>query len=63
MEEGDNVWRGVVELEKRFGRRSMGVLEVIYEDDGTDSEITKIERAPRPSCTGTSSSVRYCRAP
>jgi len=31
------------ELEKRFGRRSMGVLEVIYEDDGTDSEITKIE--------------------
>jgi len=42
-EEGDNVWRGVVELEKRFGRRSMGVLEVIYEDDGTDSEITKIE--------------------
>jgi mono/diheme cytochrome c family protein len=42
-EEGDNTWRGVVELEKRFGRRSMGVLEVIYEDDGTDSEITKIE--------------------
>jgi hypothetical protein len=41
--EGDNVWRNVIELEKRFGRRSMGVLEVIHEDDGTDSEITKVE--------------------
>jgi mono/diheme cytochrome c family protein len=42
-EEGDNVWRSVLEIEKRFGKRSMGVLEVIYEDDGTDSEITKVE--------------------
>jgi len=42
-EEGDNVWRGVLEFEKRFGKRSMGVLEVIYEDDGTDSEITEVE--------------------
>jgi mono/diheme cytochrome c family protein len=41
--EGDNVWRNVIELEKRFGRRSMGVLEVIHEDDGNDSEITKVE--------------------
>ena len=41
--EGDNVWRSVLEIEKRFGRRSMGVLEVIYEDDGQDSEITKVE--------------------
>lgn len=41
--EGDNVWRSVLELEKRFGRRSMGVLEVIYEDDGDDAEITKVE--------------------
>jgi mono/diheme cytochrome c family protein len=43
MEEGDNVWRGVIEFEKRFGKRSMGVLEVIYEDDGTDAEITEVE--------------------
>jgi mono/diheme cytochrome c family protein len=42
-EEGDNVWRTVLEIEKRFGKRSMGVLEVIYEDDGTDAEITKVE--------------------
>jgi len=42
-EEGDNVWRSVIEFEKRFGKRSMGVLEVIYEDDGTDAEITKVE--------------------
>ena len=41
--EGDNVWRGVVELEKRFGKRSMAVAEVIYEDDGEDAEITEVE--------------------
>ena len=41
--DGDNVWRNVIEIEKRFGKRSMGVLEVIHEDDGTDSEITKVE--------------------
>ena len=41
--DGDNVWRNVVEIEKRFGKRSMGVLEIIHEDDGTDSEITKVE--------------------
>jgi mono/diheme cytochrome c family protein len=41
--EGKDVWRNVIEIEKRFGKRSMGVLEVIHEDDGTDSEITKVE--------------------
>jgi mono/diheme cytochrome c family protein len=41
--EGDNVWRNVIEIEKRFGKRSMAVLEVIHEDDGTDSEITEVE--------------------
>jgi mono/diheme cytochrome c family protein len=40
---GRDVWRNVLELEKRFGKRSMGVLEVIHEDDGTDSEITEVE--------------------
>jgi len=53
-QDGDNVWRNVIEIEKRFGKRSMGVLEVIHEDDGEDSEITKVEAAPRPCCTGTS---------
>lgn len=42
-EEGDDVWRAVLEIEKRFGRRSMGVLELVYEDDGTDAELSKIE--------------------
>jgi mono/diheme cytochrome c family protein len=42
-EEGDNVWRNALEIEKRFGKRSMAVLEVIHEDDGTDSEITEVE--------------------
>jgi len=41
--DGDNVWRNVLEFEKRFGKRSMAVLEVIHEDDGTDSEITEVE--------------------
>jgi mono/diheme cytochrome c family protein len=42
-QEGDNVWRNVLEIEKRFGKRSMAVLEVVHEDDGTDSEITEVE--------------------
>jgi mono/diheme cytochrome c family protein len=40
---GHDVWRNVLELEKRFGKRSMGLLEVIHEDDGEDSEITEVE--------------------
>jgi len=43
QKEGDNIWRNVIELEKRFGKRSMGVLEVIYEDDGNEGEITEVE--------------------
>lgn len=42
-QEGDNVWRNVLEFEKRFGKRSMAVLEVVHEDDGSDSEITEVE--------------------
>jgi mono/diheme cytochrome c family protein len=40
---GHDVWRNVLEFEKRFGKRSMGLLEVIHEDDGEDSEITEVE--------------------
>jgi mono/diheme cytochrome c family protein len=43
VRDGENVWRNVLEIEKRFGRRSMGVVEVIHEDDGFDSEITEVE--------------------
>lgn len=42
-EQGENPWRGVVEIEKRFGKRSMGVVEVVYEDDGADAEVTMVE--------------------
>jgi len=42
-EEGENPWRSILEIEKRFGKRSMGVLEVVYEDDGNDAEITMVE--------------------
>ena len=41
--DGADVWRNVIEIEKRFGKRSMGVVEVIHEDDGTDAEITEVE--------------------
>jgi mono/diheme cytochrome c family protein len=41
--EGDNPWRSILEVEKRFGKRSMGVLEVVYEDDGEDAEVTMVE--------------------
>jgi mono/diheme cytochrome c family protein len=41
--EGANPWRCVLEIEKRFGKRSMGVLEVVYEDDGSDAEVTMVE--------------------
>ncbi|MDH4164946.1 MAG: cytochrome c [Gammaproteobacteria bacterium] len=41
--DGADVWRNVLEVEKRFGKRSMGVVELVHEDDGTDSEITEVE--------------------
>jgi mono/diheme cytochrome c family protein len=40
---GPDVLRNVIEVEKRVGTRGMVVLEVIHEDDGLDSEITKVE--------------------
>jgi mono/diheme cytochrome c family protein len=43
QKEDDNIWRNVIEIEKRFGKRSMGVLEVVYEDDGNEGEITEVE--------------------
>lgn len=42
-EAGENPWRSVLEVEKRFGKRSMGVLEVVYEDDGESAEVTMVE--------------------
>jgi len=41
--EGDNPWRSILEVEKRFGKRSMGVLEVVYQDDGENAEVTMVE--------------------
>ena len=41
--DGDDVWRNVIEIEKRVGKRGQVMLEVIHEDDGTDSEITEVE--------------------
>jgi len=40
---GPDVMRNVLEFEKRVGKRGMVVAEVIHEDKGFDSEVTKIE--------------------
>ncbi len=41
--DGDDVWRNVIEIEKRIGKRGQVMLEVIHEDDGADSEVTVVE--------------------
>ena len=38
-----DVMRNVIEFEKRVGKRGMVVVEAIHEDDGFDSEVTKVE--------------------
>jgi mono/diheme cytochrome c family protein len=38
-----DVMRNVIEFEKRVGKRGMVVFEAIHEDDGFDSEVTKVE--------------------
>lgn len=42
-QDGADVWRNVLEIEKRFGRRSMAVVEIVQQDDGEDSRVTQIE--------------------
>jgi len=41
--DGEDVWRNVLEVEKRLGKRGQGLVEVIHEDDGTTSEVTEVE--------------------
>lgn len=41
--EGEDVFRNVLEIEKRVGKRGQVSLEVVHEDDGFDSEVTEIE--------------------
>ncbi len=43
IDDGRDVLRNVIEVEKRVGKRGMVVLEAIHEDNGIDSEITKVE--------------------
>lgn len=43
LSDGPDVVRNVVEVEKRVGHRGMVVVEAIHEDNGRESEITKIE--------------------
>ena len=60
--DGPDVWRNVLEIEKRFGKRSMGVVEIIHEDDGTDSEITKVEVGAKTVLHWDLHGARSCRA-
>ncbi|MDY0023176.1 cytochrome c [Arenimonas caeni] len=43
LDDAPDVMRNVIEIEKRVGHRGMVVLELIHEDDGFDSEVTKVE--------------------
>ena len=40
---GENAWKNVFEVEKRFGKRGQGVLEIIHEAQGSVSEIAEVE--------------------
>ncbi len=41
--DGDDVFRNVIEYEKRVGKAGQTILELIHEDDGVDSEFTEVE--------------------
>lgn len=43
LDDAPDVLRNVIEIEKRVGKRGMVVFELIHEDDGIDSEVTKVE--------------------
>ncbi len=41
--EGEDVWRNVLEFEKRIGRRGQAIVELVHEDNGQESELEEIE--------------------
>jgi len=41
--DGEDEWRNVLELERRIGRRGQGILELVHEDNGQESELEEIE--------------------
>lgn len=41
--DGDDVWRNVLELEKRIGHRGQAIVELVHEDSDEESEIEEIE--------------------
>jgi mono/diheme cytochrome c family protein len=42
-QDGNDVWRNVLEFEKRLGARGQGILELVQEDNGIESELEEIE--------------------
>jgi mono/diheme cytochrome c family protein len=41
--EGDDVWRNVLEFEKRIGHRGQAILELVHEDSEAESELEEVE--------------------
>lgn len=41
--EGEDVWRNVLEFEKRIGHRGQLILELVHEDSGEESELEEVE--------------------
>lgn len=41
--DGDDVWRNVLEFEKRIGHRGQAIVELVHEDNGQESELEEVE--------------------
>lgn len=41
--DGDRIYKNVVEIEKRFGKRGQGILEFAHLNDATVNELTEVE--------------------
>lgn len=42
-QDGDNPWKNVLEIEKRFGTAGQGILEIVHEKNAVQNEITAVE--------------------
>lgn len=41
--DGEDIWRNVLEFEKRIGHRGQAIVELVHEDNGQESELEEIE--------------------
>ncbi len=42
-QDGDNAYKQVLEIEKRFGNAGQGILEFVYESEGSVDELAEVE--------------------